>query len=249
MKNVENYGEIKNKVRVHKDLTYPSANEKNTYDIYLPKDIDENLPTILWVHGGSFVAGSKEGIENYARMLANQGYAVVGMDYQWAPEIKYPGQATLLATNPEYEKAIGLNSTIEKDQVRGSVLYCGPFDVSKMLYTGNKQIDFFTSRIGWALLGDKNWKDGQMIKTTTIKDYVTNDFPPSLITDGNTGSFESQGKKLANILSKRGLDVRSFFFDKEKYGVVNHEYQFNIGDGGAGTYCYKNTIDFLEEIL
>ena len=44
------------------------------------------------VHGGAFVAGTKDGIENYAVMLANEGYAVVGMDYQWAPEIQYPGQ-------------------------------------------------------------------------------------------------------------------------------------------------------------
>lgn len=82
IKNVENYKEIKNNVTIYKDIVYPSENEKNTYDIYLPKDVNENLPTIVWVHGGAFVAGTKEGIENYAIMLANEGYAVVGMDYE-----------------------------------------------------------------------------------------------------------------------------------------------------------------------
>ena len=90
--NTENYGEIKKYVTIYKDLTYPSKNDKNTYDIYLSKNVNENLPTIVWVHGGAFVAGTKDGIENYAVMLANEGYAVVGMDYEWAPEIKYPGQ-------------------------------------------------------------------------------------------------------------------------------------------------------------
>ena len=82
-------------------------------------------------------------------------------------------------------------------------------------------------------MGEKNWKNGETIKTTTIKDYVTSNFPTTLITDGNTGSFESKGKELANTLPNDGVDVALFFFDQEQYGVVNHEYQFNIEDGGA----------------
>lgn len=245
------------------------------------------MPTVVWVHGGAFVAGSKDGIENYAVMLANEGYAVVGVDYEWAPEIKYPGQvrqveeclqqlnnvkneyyldlnniilvgdsagahiaaqAALLATNPAYGQAIGAQSSIAKEQLKAALLYCGPYDVSQMLNTGNNMIDFFASRIGWALLGDKNWKDGDMIKTTTIKDYATADFPPCLISDGNSGSFESQGKQLAAHLSELGVRVQSLFFDKEEYGEIGHEYQFNIGDKGAGALCYETTITFLESL-
>ena len=288
IQNVDNYEEIKNNVTIYKDFVYPSADERNTYDIYLPKNADEDLPTIVWVHGGAFVAGTKDGIENYAVMLANEGYAVVGMDYQWAPEIQYPGQvrqveeclvalesvkstyhldlnkiiligdsagahiaaqAVLLATNPGYEQAIGIFSAITAEQLSGAVLYCGPYDVSKMLNTGNKTIDFFASRIGWALLGEKHWQDGEMIKTTTIKDYTTAQFPPVFITDGNSGSFESQGKELADDLRNEGRDVTSLFFDKNEYGEVGHEYQFSIGDGGAGSLCYQQTILFLDRIL
>lgn len=287
IQNVENYNDIKDNVTIYKDLVYPSKDDKNIYDIYLPKGVKKNLPTIVWVHGGAFVAGTKDGIENYAIMLANEGYAVVGVDYEWAPEIKYPGQvrqveeclselnnvkeqyhldldqiilfgdsagahiaaqATLLATNPEYEKAINVVSSIDKEQLKGSVLYCGPYDVSKMLNTGNKQIDFFASRIGWALMGEKDWQDGEMIKTTTIKDYVTEDFPSTLISDGNTGSFESQGKELAEVLSSKGVEVTSLFFDKKQYGQINHEYQFNIGDDSAGSLCYEKTLEFVHNI-
>ena len=288
IQNVDNYEEIKNNVTIHKDLVYPSADERNTYDIYLPKTVDEDLPTIVWVHGGAFVAGTKDGIENYAVMLANEGYAVVGVDYQWAPEIQYPGQvrqveecltalesvketyhldldniilfgdsagahiaaqAVLLATNPEYEQAIGVSSAITAEQLSGAVLYCGPYDVSKMLNTGNKAIDFFASRIGWALLGEKHWQDGEMIKTTTIKDYTTDQFPPVFISDGNSGSFESQGKELVDDLLNEGIEVTSLFFDKNEYGEVGHEYQYSIGDGGAGSLCYEQTVLFLNRII
>lgn len=220
-------------------------------------------------------------------MLANEGYAVIGVDYQWAPEIRYPGQvrqveeclaalesikdvyrldldkivlfgdsagahiaaqAALLATNPEYEKAIGVSSAITAEQLCGSVLYCGPYDVSKMLNTGNMAIDFFASRIGWALLGDKDWQNGDMIKTTTIKDYATANFPPVFISDGNSGSFESQGKELALGLLNEGIDVTSLFFDRNQYGEVGHEYQFSIGDGGPGSVCYAQTVSFLRKV-
>ena len=285
--NPANYQEIKEQVIVHKDLDYPSSDKKNKYDIYLPKDVEEDLPTIVWVHGGAFVAGSKDGIENYAIMLANEGYAVVGVDYEWAPEIKYPGQvrqveeclqqlktvqseyhldlnkiilagdsagahiaaqAVLLATNPKYEQAIGVKSSIDKNQLKATMLFCGPFDVSKMLDTGSKTLDFFASRIGWALFGDKKWKDGEMIKTTTIKDYATADFPTCFITDGNSGSFESQGKELAAFLESIGVNVKSLFFKKEDYGLIEHEYQFNIGSKVSGTICYENVLDFLNTI-
>ena len=33
-----------------------------------------------------------QNIENYAVMLANEGYAVVRVNYEWASEIQYPGQ-------------------------------------------------------------------------------------------------------------------------------------------------------------
>lgn len=286
--NTSDYQQIKENVKIYKDLEYPSSDDKNKYDIYLPNDVKEDLPTIVWAHGGAFVAGSKDGIENYAVMLANEGYTVVGVDYEWAPEIKYPGQvrqieeclqqlknvqteyhlnldnivlvgdsagahiaaqAVLLATNPEYEKALGVKSAIDGGQLKGAILYCGPYDVSQMLNTGNNMLDFFASRIGWALFGDKNWKDGEMIKTTTIKDYATSNIPPCFITDGNSGSFESQGKDLAEYLDNLGVSVTSLFFEKDKYGEIGHEYQFNIGDDGAGAICYKMTLEFLESVI
>ena len=98
------------------------------------------------------------------------------------------------------------------------------------------------------MMGEKDWQDGEMIKTTTIKDYATGQFPPVFISDGNSGSFESQGKELVSHLLDAGVDVASLFFEKSEYGEVGHEYQFSIGDGGAGSLCYEQTILFLNRI-
>lgn len=73
-----------------KDLIYPSRYPSNTYDFYRPKRANKPLPTIIWVHGGFFLAGDKKGVENLCTYIAYHGYNVIAMNYAYAPEYKYP---------------------------------------------------------------------------------------------------------------------------------------------------------------
>ncbi len=82
---------LKEELDIKKDLVYPSAHGKNRFDLYLPKR-NGRFPLILWVHGGAFVAGDKSGIESWGVTLAEKGYAVAVMNYEWAPEAAYPAQ-------------------------------------------------------------------------------------------------------------------------------------------------------------
>ncbi|WP_404403268.1 alpha/beta hydrolase [Pelagibacterium halotolerans] len=60
------------------------------FDLFYPQGTDGPLPTIVWTHGGGWVAGSKEGVDNYVRILASHGYTAVSLDYTIAPEATYP---------------------------------------------------------------------------------------------------------------------------------------------------------------
>ena len=44
------------------------------------------------------------------------------------------------------------------------------------------------------------------------------------------------------------MDVKSLFFNKEEYGEIGHEYQFYIGDNGAGSLCFKQILSFLNNL-
>lgn len=90
------YGEMKKKVDIFRDLSYTSGFKKNSFDLYLPKSGEQN-PLVLWVHGGAFVAGDKIGVENWGVMLAANGYAAAVMNYEWAPEAAYPAQIMQIA--------------------------------------------------------------------------------------------------------------------------------------------------------
>ena len=50
------------------------------------------MPTVVWIHGGGWALGSKEHARGYFKLLANQGFNVVSVQYQFAPEAIYPTQ-------------------------------------------------------------------------------------------------------------------------------------------------------------
>ncbi len=62
-------------------------------DVFFPSKSGQSgqaLPTIVWIHGGAFVYGSKSDVAGYLRILAARGYTTVGIDYSIAPAVKYP---------------------------------------------------------------------------------------------------------------------------------------------------------------
>ena len=113
-----NYEAIKETVTVTNDLNYPSKYKDNSADIYIPKNKEGLFPVVLWVHGGAFVGGDKRDIEIYATALASEGIAVVCINYQRAPEAKYPTpiiqmeEAYLWLKNISNEYSIDINRLI-----------------------------------------------------------------------------------------------------------------------------------------
>lgn len=149
-------------------------------------------------------------------------------------------------SNSLLAEKIGVNSPLKSDSLKCALLYCGPYDVKRMLTIENKMLRLFISRIGWSLLGQKNWQKAPLISTVTPMDFVTENFTPCYITDGNTGSFENHGRALAEKLKENGVQVKERYFSKEQYGEVFHEYQMQL-DTENGINCFNDTIEFLSE--
>lgn len=91
----KNFSEISRNLKVKSDITYNSSIlNNNKLDIYYPKSINKKMPVIMWVHGGGYIANSKETVKNYMMTVANKGYVVFNIDYALAPKYKYPSQIT-----------------------------------------------------------------------------------------------------------------------------------------------------------
>ncbi len=59
-------------------------------DVFAPDTGTDALPTVIWIHGGGWIAGDKSQIAPYLRVLAAQGYTTVGLNYTRGPQGRYP---------------------------------------------------------------------------------------------------------------------------------------------------------------
>lgn len=278
------YEAISEQVEILRNLAYPSREGKNSYDLYLPKG-EGRYPLVVWVHGGSFVAGDKASMENWGVMLAGSGYAAALINYERAPEASYPAQIrqiaqavraiaesvegheklnmecvaiagdsagahmaaqfALLHTNPKFAQRLGISSPLPPTALKCALLYCGPFQLEDLLHADSHVLRFLAGRIGQCYLGTRKWKSSPLLDTLTLKNFITGDFVPAYITDGNTLSFESHGRALAESLKATGVEVRERYFDKEKYGEVGHGYEAQLATEPAAI-CLRDTLEFLK---
>ncbi len=71
------------------DVHYGS-DERQVLDIYAPDKPAGPLPIVVFVHGGSWSSGSKNGYEFVGRALAAQGFLTLVANYRLHPEHPFP---------------------------------------------------------------------------------------------------------------------------------------------------------------
>ena len=278
-----NYDEIEKMVHIENDLSYNSQYKKGYLDIIKPKQFEDYLPVIFWVHGGAFLGGDKSDITEYAVQIANKGYIVVNINYDLAPSSKYPtplyqikeayqfieknaesygidmsrlyfagdsagaqiiSQFVNIQVDKDYANLVEIERVVSSDKIKGVLLFCGPYDVSKLSNNSDRfLINFLFKRVGWAYIGERDWTNSQKVKEASILDHISSNFPPTFITDGNIGSFEDQGKDLANKLKNYGVEVSQVFYSAEE-AELGHEYQFMMNTPQA-----ENTFNKMVEFL
>jgi acetyl esterase len=72
------------------DYHYDADDPDAWLDVYFPESATRALPTIVWVHGGGFLAGDRRQVGNYLRILAGRGYTTVAVGYSLGPGNHYP---------------------------------------------------------------------------------------------------------------------------------------------------------------
>lgn len=60
-------------------------------DVFRRAGISGVQPTVVWIHGGAFIAGDKRDLAPYLKILAGKGYTAVAIGYSVAPGGRYPG--------------------------------------------------------------------------------------------------------------------------------------------------------------
>lgn len=157
-------------------------------------------------------------------------------------------QYAALQTNRSYAKQMAI-ALPQKETIKGVLSYCGPLAIDQLAHQTTKQwfMKFFVHTVAWSLLGTKNWKEDERLKEASIIYHLTEQFPPTYLTDGNMFSFQEQGLSFEYQLKKLGIPVNSLFF-KDNKTKVTHEYQFNYKTKEAKK-CYQQTQRFIRQVL
>lgn len=154
--------------------------------------------------------------------------------------------------NLEYQKLVNLEQVLQEDQIKGLILFCGPYDFINLSKQDSLLGKFFFHKIGWAYAGKYNWsKDADLLHLASLHFHINTNFPPVFITDANKEGlfdFKSDAIKLANQFEKNNVNItgvldyskttnsfkkiitfeEAFDYSSDQSLILGHNYQFNL---------------------
>jgi acetyl esterase/lipase len=152
-------------------------------------------------------------------------------------------QLATIITSPDYAKATKVNTKILPSQIKGMLLYCGPYETDKIKTDG--EFGAFMRTVLWSYSGDKNFVNNAYFKTASVLSFVTKDFPPSFISVGNDDPLEYHSVALADKLGSLGVEVERLFYPKGFAPKLPHEYQFNF-ETDAAKLALDKSVNFMK---
>jgi acetyl esterase/lipase len=80
-------------VKAHRDLAYvANGHERQKLDLFVPEMAGGPLPLIIWIHGGGWQNGSKDGCPPLRNGYTERGYAVASINYRLSGHAVFPAQ-------------------------------------------------------------------------------------------------------------------------------------------------------------
>lgn len=222
-------------VKEVKDITIKSGDRTTPLRIYTPDKL-ENLPIILLIHGGAWVAGNLDTHDNMARYLCREVQAlVVSVGYLNAPEGKFPlpleqcydallwtvEHAQEFHANPQHLAVVG-------DSAGGNMaaVLClmardrkGPHIALQVLINPAPDLRMEeTARQGSALailhwIATQYVKDPKDLSNPYVSPIVAEDLsklPPAVIILAENDELRKDGQKYADRLISAGIPTKVY---------------------------------------
>jgi len=219
-----------------KNVTINQDGRTTPLRIYTP-NANENLPIILFIHGGAWIAGNLDTHDNLARYLCRGAQAlVVSVGYQSAPEGKFP-----LALEQSYDALLWIGQHAQEyhaDKKRLAVVgdsAGGNIAAALCLYDRDKKGPKIDLQVLINPVIDPNasgtlqrqgdahdnerWYTAQYVRTPEdIKNpYVSpllakdlTGLPPALVILAEKDDFRKDGKKYADRLTEAGVPTNTY---------------------------------------
>ena len=248
---------------VARDISYlPHATKSQRLDIYMTKEPGLS-PVFVFIHGGSWITGSRTQYGMLGRVLSEQGIVTVTVDYRLNPEVTYPAfmkdcdaalswviehiqnyggdpQRVFLAGHSAGAHIAAL--MLVHDQFRQA----GAFDTQSLAgavlmsgaYEFGEDIGVDDELVRRVMNTPENYLDAQPIR------HTRGDVPPILIIQGTEDKVtgKTQASKFAQAMKDKGADIHYATIPKGDHLTV----LIDMLPGEKGE-TYKRIVEFLQE--
>ncbi len=160
----------KYEVEFKTDVVYgKTGDEELKLNLATPKGLEGKAPGLIFIHGGGWSGGNKDGYDNFAKNAAEQGYVAATIDYRLAPKHLFPAQVEDCKCAVRWMRAHADELHIDAAKI-GAVGGSAGAHLALMLGVMDKED---------GLEGDGGWSD-QSSKVQAVVSYVG---PVNLLSD------------------------------------------------------------------
>lgn len=238
-----------------RDISYGAFGANNLLDIYYPRGTDGPLPTIVSIHGGAYVYGSKEIYRRFGMDMARRGFAFVNFNYRLAPGWKFP--TPLWDTNGVMEWILQNHRSYHLDPGRilligdsagaqlasqYAAMYANPAYAAVMgmtiprvtiralgLYCGFYDIAGFATGKFKGIAGDYLGRTFDLADPRLdVLGAVTGNYPPAFIATARHDFLRECAQPMYDHLTARGVEARWHCYGTEEGRHVGHVFHVNI---------------------
>lgn len=150
----------------------------------------------------------------------------------------------------EYATKIGLEPILQKELIKAMVLESAILDPRRAGKTEKTNIvfDYIFQMATTAFFETSAISaDKEVLSSANLLSYINEDFPPTFITDGNSGTWPNQAQEYAKALQNEGV-YSEVYVPGEETGKQGHVYFENVNNPSTTTYLDKRR-DFLSDFI
>lgn len=258
-----------------RNISYADHGKWSLLDVYYPQGTTAPLPTIVSIHGGGYVYGTKEAYRKYCMSLATRGFAVVNFNYRLAPEWKFP--TPLADTNSVLEWVCRNAKTYHLDPQRlflvgdsAGAQIASQYAAIATNPTYAALFDFSVPEICIQGLGlNCGMYDAAALaagkRTSIARDYlgkklpasdlrfqvmghITDSYPPAHITTAWGDFLRENAAPMTEFLRSKGVRAEMSCYGKEDDPRLGHVFHVNISLPEAAT-CNDDQCAFFRSCL
>ena len=258
-----------------RNISYGPHGQDNRLDVYYPKGTNGPLPTIVSIHGGGYVYGSKEIYRRYGMDMARRGFAFVNFNYRLAPKWKFP---TPLADTGAVMEWIARNArqyhldpdriflvgdsagaqlasqyaAIVTDPAYGALFPLKPAKVRIRALGLNCGIYDIASQAAGKRKGLPLDYLGRQIPADDprlqVLEHITENYPPAFVTTSCHDFLRPCAQPMCQLLQSRGVEAQWKCYGTEADKQAGHVFHVNIRLPEA-KQCNDDTAAFFGKFL